>query len=207
MRQLWRRASMHPVLRPSTEWRVHRKWMRAGRPIPAPPVVKQRVVKQALRRHSLDTVIETGTFTGEMVAALLGHARRIVSIELDDALYAAAARRFAQAPGVELLHGDSARLLAPVVNELSRPALFWLDGHYTGPGSARTDVASPIVREIETILAHPVSGHVVLIDDAREFTGQDGYPTIDALKDMVRRVQPRAEFAVEDDIIRWVSKP
>ena len=207
VRQLWRQASMHPVLRPSTEWRVHRKWTRAGRPVPAPPIVKQRVVKRALRTHALDTVIETGTFTGEMVAALVGCARRIVSIELDDALYEAAVRRFAHAPGVELLHGDSARLLAPLVKELSRPALFWLDGHYTGPGSARTDVASPIVREIETILAHPMPGHVVLIDDAREFTGQDGYPTINALRDMVRRVQPRAEFVVEDDIIRWISKP
>jgi hypothetical protein len=198
---------MHPVLRPSTEWRVHRNWTRAGRPIPAPPVVKQRVVKRALRAHSLDTVIETGTFTGEMVAALIGYARRIVSIELDDALYGAAVKRFAHEPGVELLHGDSGRLLAPVVKALSGPAVFWLDGHFTGPGSARTDVASPIVREIETILAHPTPGHVVLIDDAREFTGQDGYPTISALRDMVWRVQPGADFAVEDDIIRWISKP
>ena len=204
---VWRRVSMHPVVRPFTEWRVHRKWVRDGRPVPPPPIVKQRVVKAALQRHGLDTVIETGTYTGEMVAALVGHARRIVSIELDDALHAAAVRRFADAPQVELLHGDSGRLLPSVVARLDRPALFWLDGHYTGTGTARTDVASPIVGEVETLLGHAIPGHVVLIDDAREFTGEDGYPTIEALRAMVVRRQPRAVFVVEDDIIRWISCP
>ena len=198
---------MHPVLHPLTEWRVHRKWVRAGRPVPAPPIVKQRIVREALLRHGLDTVIETGTYTGEMVAALAGHARRIVSIELDDALHGAAVRRFASSPHVELLHGDSGRLLASVVASLSGPALFWLDGHYTGHGTARTDVASPIAGEVETLLSHAVAGDVVLIDDAREFTGLDGYPTIEGLREMVVGRQPHAEFIVRDDIIRWISRP
>ena len=93
---------MAPWILPFTEWRIHRQWVRAGRPIPAPPLVKQRIVREYLWRYRLDTVIETGTFTGDMVQALRGRARRIVSIELDDTLYANACRRFSGVPAVEL---------------------------------------------------------------------------------------------------------
>ena len=103
-----------------------------------PPIVKQRIVKAHLRRCGASTVVETGTFRGDMVDALAPIAARIVSIELDDQLYAAACRRFAAHPHVELLHGDSGTLLPGILSTLDRPALFWLDGHYTGVGSART---------------------------------------------------------------------
>lgn len=203
MIQRWRRLSMHPVLRPFTEWRVYRSWARAGRPIPAPPIVKQRILKTALREHGLRTVIETGTFTGETVAALAPLARRIVSIELDDRMHQAARRRFAGQPHIELLHGDSGRLLPDVLASLSEPALFWLDGHFTGGASARTDVDSPILAEVAALLAHPVTGHIVLIDDAREFTGNGGYPTIEQLRARIHAARPSASVTVADDIIRW----
>ncbi|HXG56648.1 MAG TPA: hypothetical protein VNJ03_14825 [Vicinamibacterales bacterium] len=194
-------------MRPFTEWRVYSRWRMSGRPIPAPPIVKQRIVKHEPRRYGLTTVVETGTFTGDMIAALLPLAQRLISIELDDRLFDAARRRFAAHPQVEILHGDSATRLPPVVATLTQPALFWLDGHYAGGGTARTQVASPILQEIDTLLAHPVPGHHVLIDDARQFVGDDGYPTVEALEALIRTRQPAAHFEVRDDIIRWVTCP
>jgi hypothetical protein len=204
---VWRDVSMLPWMKPFTEWRVARKWDRAGRPIPAPPIVKQRIVKEALRQSGFDTVIETGTFTGDMVDALVGHASRIVSIELDDGLYSRACERFKAVPGVELLHGDSSVLFPQVVAQLTRPAFFWLDGHYAGPLTARTELASSISSEIAALLDHPIGGHVVLIDDARQFSGEEGYPTVEGLRQGILARQPSAPFSVQDDIIRWVSTP
>jgi hypothetical protein len=205
MLRVWRKLSMHRLLRPWTERRIFRKWVRAGRPVPAPPIVKQRILKQALRDHRLDTLIETGTYTGETVAALAPCVRRLVSIELDPALYAAARARLAGLPHVELLHGDSGALLPLVLAGLQRPALFWLDGHYTGPDTARTEVDSPILAEVAALIEHPVDGHVVFIDDAREFTGAGGYPTIEGLRAMIQARRPGAVVAVADDIIRWTQ--
>jgi hypothetical protein len=204
---LWRRVSMLPGIRPFTAWRVYWQWRLRGRHIPAPPIVKQRIVKALLRRSGASTVVETGTFRGDMVEALAPVAARIISIELDDALHAAAQRRFAGQPQVELLHGDSGGLLPRILSQLDRPALFWLDGHYTGAGSARTEVDSPIIAEIEALLEHPVRGHVVLIDDAREFSGTRGYPTIDQLRAMILARQPLSQFVVADDIVRWTTHP
>jgi hypothetical protein len=205
MLRIWRRLSMHPLMRPLTERRVFRKWVRAGRPIPAPPIVKQRILKQALRDHRLHTLVETGTYTGETVAALAPCVRRLVSIELDPDLHAAARVRLAALAHVELLHGDSGALLPRVLAGIQTPSLFWLDGHYTGPQFARAGVDSPILAEVAALLEHPVEGHVVFIDDAREFTGAAGYPTLEGLRALIQARQPGAVVDVADDIIRWTA--
>jgi len=201
---VWLRWSMAPWMRPFTEWRVYRAWSRAGRPVPAPPIVKQRLVRQCLQAHRLDAVVETGTFTGDMVDALMEHARRIVSIELDPRLYTAARRRFDGHPRVQLLHGDSANLLPSVIAGLNGRALFWLDGHYT-VGVAGPERASPILNELRALLETPPQGHVIMVDDIRLFVGRDGYPTVDAIRGLIHDRRPHARVDVADDILCWVD--
>lgn len=195
---------MAPWMRPLTEWRVHRAWVGAGRPAPPPPIVKQRIVRGHLQEHGLDTLVESGTFTGDMVDALIGHARHIISIELDERLYQAARWRFSGESSVELLFGDSAELLPGVLARVRGRALFWLDGHYT-TGVSGPPIDSPIVLELQALLAEPPRGHVVLIDDARLFVGRDGYPTVDGLRNLIEKRRPDARVVVTDDIISWID--
>jgi hypothetical protein len=201
----WRRLSVHPAIRPFTAWRVYAQWLLCGRPVPAPPIVKQHILKQYQDRFHLQTLVETGTFTGETVEALRGRTARIISIELAPALHAAAVRRFADAPNVSLLHGDSKTLLPSVLQDLTGPVLFWLDGHYTGPGTAG-DGLCPLEHEVRALLARPPGGDVILIDDARELTGTRGYPRLDELCADIRRKRPRADVTVRDDIVRWIDR-
>jgi hypothetical protein len=182
--------------------RKHRAWIAAGRPLPAPSVVKHGIVREYADRYGLRTLVETGTYRGGTIDALSARFRRIYSIELDDALYARARARFAGRPHVTILHGDSAETLPGVLGELTEPALFWLDGHYSGPGTAKGRRETPILDEIHAILAHPVAGHVVLIDDARVFGTWPDYPTLDEFRRLVAAAAPALHVAVEDDIIR-----
>ena len=202
--QHWRRLSVHPVIRPFTEWRIYARWTLVGRPVPAPPIVKQHILKQYQDRFRLQALVETGTFTGETVEALRGRTARIISIELVPALHAAAVRRFAGAANVRLLQGDSTTLLPDVLQELRGPALFWLDGHYAGAGTAGAG-ESPLLHEVRALLARPPGGDVVLIDDARQLTGMGGYPSLDELRATIRHNRPHADVTVEDDIIRWID--
>jgi hypothetical protein len=204
IRDYWRRASMHRWIRPFTEWRIYVQWRLAGRPIPAPPLVKQHVLKTYQRRFRLGTLVETGTFTGETVEALRARCAGVISIELAPPLHAAAVHRFAGVPNVTLLQGDSTALLPTVLEGLNAPALFWLDGHYAGSGTAGAG-HSPLLREVETLLARAPRGDVILIDDARQLTGQDGYPALEELCALIRRARPHAEVSLADDIIRWVD--
>ena len=202
MIQAWRRLSLHPRVRPFTAWRINLKWRLAGRPIPAPPLVKQAIVKEYQRAFGLRVFVETGTLAGEMLDAMLGRFDKLFSIELDDTWYARAVERFAGRPEVTLVHGDSGARLAEVLAGLNEPALFWLDAHYSGPVTARGPLDSPIAQELLHIAAHPVRGHVVLIDDMREFDGTRGYPEVAALVAGLRAKSPRATVEVRDDILR-----
>jgi hypothetical protein len=159
---------------------------------------RQRLIEWA-RRSGTRVFVETGTYRGDTIAALAGVVERCVTIEWDEQLWRAARDRFASDPRIEVLHGDSGELLPKIVSELREPALFWLDAHYSGSGTARGALDTPIVRELRAVLAHPVRDHVVLIDDAREFVGGNGYPT---MRELARLVGGFGYFIrVRDDLV------
>jgi len=202
MRARWRRWSMSPALIDLTRRRVALQWRLRGRPLPPPHVVKQLAIVDYQRSRRFDTFVETGTFTGEMVEAMRPHFRRIISIEMAPEIHRQAMRRFAGDPHVELLLGDSATVLPRVLEQIRHPALFWLDGHFMGENTARGKEDSPVRAELTALLGHPVRHHLVLIDDARLFTGSAGYPTIEELRGWIARERPGCDVQVDDDIIR-----
>jgi hypothetical protein len=204
LRAAWRRWSVSPPLVGLTRARIAFQWQLAGKPVPPPHIVKQRIVIGYQRRYKLRTFIETGTYTGEMVAAMSSRVAQIISIEVDPALHARAVERFDGQPHIRLLLGDSGVLLSQVLASLRDPALFWLDGHYMGEGTGRAEMDTPIVAEMKAIAAHDVSGHVVLIDDARLFDGTCGYPRLDEFTRWLTETAPRADICVDGDIIRCV---
>ena len=177
-------------------------WLKRERKGPAPPLLKRQTVRRYGRRHGISTLIETGTFRGDMVASSRRHFSRIISIELHPGLAADARTRFQGDEGVSILQGDSGAVLAEVVREINEPALFWLDAHYSGGITARGDEDTPILNELLTILEHPIATHVILVDDAREFDGSGPYPTIAAVEALVKEKRPRLKVEVASDIIR-----
>ena len=44
--------------------------------------------------------------------------------------------------------------------------------------------------------------HVILIDDVKDFTGDNGYPTIEELRSFVLQYRPGWIFEVKNGIIR-----
>jgi hypothetical protein len=169
--------------------------------VPPPHVYKARLVKRYRSRYRLLTLVETGTFHGHMLEAVQDSFSLVYSIELDDALYEAACRRFQDHRHIHLLHGDSGHLIKEVLSQLRGPALFWLDAHWSGEGTAGEGV-NPVERELMAILECSEKRHVVLIDDARLFMGKGGYPTLKHLQGLVRASRPEMRMSVEADVIR-----
>ena len=184
-----------------------RYWERTGRVLPPPHIVKQRTVKEYAAEFSLDTLVETGTYLGAMINATKDTFGRIVSIELDGALYRCARKKYARCGHISVLKGDSSQVLADVLAGISRPCLFWLDAHHSGVLTAKGELESPVMREVEHILNHPVAGHVILIDDAHAFVGQGGYPALAELRSALAARRPGWVFEVKDDIVRMHSPP
>jgi hypothetical protein len=163
------------------------------------PSVKQAMVARLGQQTT--NLIETGTYMGDMIDAQLDNFDKIVTIELDDALHAAAVKHFAPYPHVSALHGDSGQLMAHAVELCDGPTTFWLDGHYSGGVTAGSNAEMPIMRELSIIADKGDSADVILIDDARLFGWRRGYPRVSRIRDAAKDFWPDHEVRVESDII------
>ena len=168
-----------------------------------PHRVKQKTVLGYATQFSIPTLVESGTYLGDMIDAVKRNFRTIYSIELDEGLYQRAKRKFGQFQHIILLQGDSAQVLPGVLVQTDEPCLFWLDAHYSGGITAKGDLETPIVQELRQILAHPLAAqHVILIDDARNFVGANDYPSLRQVENLVSTICPSSVMHVRDDIIR-----
>lgn len=193
------RSPAGPMLRTVASSLASLKWSRSGRQPPAPPHLKRKMVSDHIARFRPHSFIETGTYRGDTLAMAAKMVSRSYSIELDESLCALARHRFRHQADVEILWGDSAAVLPELLESVERPAVVWLDGHYSG-GVTAGEGNVPIWSELNAALSSEV-GHLVLIDDARLFNGTDGYPTIDALMQTISAHRQDESVRIVDDII------
>ena len=199
LKSFFKRAPVYPFFRDA---RILLRWIIAGRPVPPPHLVKQRIIREYGRKFHLPVLIETGTYRGDMIEAVKGDFERIYSIELGLELFQQARIRFAADKRVTILQGDSGEVLRELLARIDQPTLFWLDSHFSDADTARSGLITPIRRELENILKHPLAHrHVILIDDARLFTGEDDYPTVGSLQTLLREAGFDG-LEVRDDVIR-----
>jgi hypothetical protein len=165
-------------------------------------VEKREIIKSFVLAGKVEVFIETGTYLGHTVEAVAPLVSRAISIEIDKDLADKARHRLAASKNVTILHGDSAKILPDLVRDLDRPAVFWLDGHYSSGVTGGDPDEPPILRELDCVLSQQDQEHVILIDDARLFTGRRGYPTIAQLVAYIRARDTHRRINVYADIIR-----
>jgi predicted O-methyltransferase YrrM len=112
------------------------EWKRNGKPVPPPHSIKQQVIRNYAKDYGIKILVETGTLHGDMLEAMRKDFERLYSIELDEKLYKDAQKRFNGVNHIELIHGDSGVQLEFLLKK-TEPALFWLDGHYSGGITAK----------------------------------------------------------------------
>ncbi len=178
------------------------RWVKGGRSGPTPHLIKQATIKEYANKFNIQTLIETGTFMGDMVSGMRDEFDTIISIELSRNLCRRAKKKFSGISHVQILEGDSGKLLPSVLSSVTKPALFWLDAHCSAGFTEKSDCETPIRQELECILNHHITRHVILIDDAPCFTGQNDYPSLKELKETVLRNRPSFDVEVREDIIR-----
>lgn len=159
---------------------------------------KSRVVYEYLHRYSIETFVETGTYEGAGVVTALQQVEEAFSIELDEQRFKKAQALFAPLSGVHIIHGDSGEVLPEIIPKIKGRCLFWLDAHIL-EGHKDT----PILDELKCVLDYQ-GEYVLLIDDARLYTGEGDWPAFDNIKAIILKARPDCEIEVKDDIIRCI---
>ena len=179
-------------------------WKLRGEPVRSPHLLKQRTVGEYAQKYDLYTLVETGTYYGEMVAAMKDRFSRIYSVEYDHQLAQRAIKKFSRYSHIQILEGDSQQVIPELLKSLTAPALFWLDAGYYGWAGLQGN-KQRLTTELEAILRHPVQ-HVILMDDARGLNGQNGAPTVAELKQRIESEFPERFVEVRFDILRITGK-
>jgi len=202
LKNILKKTPIYPFLFRLKKTKIIDNWKKMGKPIPPPHLIKQETVKEYAYKFSAEIFIETGTYYGAMILGTKYFFNQIYSIELDKDLYLKAKKLFRKYDNIHILQGDSSKVLPELLNKIKKPCLFWLDGHYSGGITAKGDLITPILNELKSIFSHQIKDHVILIDDARLFIGQEDYPTIEDLREFVIKNRPDWVFEVRNDIIR-----
>jgi hypothetical protein len=176
-------------------------WKLRGEPRRIPHLIKQRTVLEYAQKFELTTLVETGTYYGEMVAAVAGRFRRIYSIELDAELAGRAHERFREYPHIEIIQGDSQNVVPQLLQQMKERSLFWLDAGYCGWSG---DIGNPnrLGSEFSAILADKLSEHVILMDDADGIRDEAGTAILPHVIASVESSYPNRRVKVEHNIIR-----
>jgi hypothetical protein len=201
LRKILRRTPWYGLIKRLGHYPDYWYWKLRGKPIRSPHLLKQRTVREYGEKYGLRILIETGTYYGEMISAVKNSFDRIYSIEKDPALAHRAARIFALDSKIKILEGDSQQVLPALLKSLAQPALFWLDAGYYGWAGLESDKRRLSV-ELESILRHPVKGHIVLMDDAHGLDGKNGALTLAELKSRIHSEFPGHYAEVKYDILR-----
>ncbi len=203
---MFRNLRTHPAANLLRERVDYLRW-RLGAPRDTPPpLFKQRLVKAYAARFESKAFVETGTYYGDMLAACYRTFEALYSIELNEHLYLRAQQRFARHPKITLIPGDSAVLLATVLDAVNQPCLIWLDAHAVHGYRDEDHAITPIQRELEQVLESDLRDYVLLIDDARLFGHARDYPTLAQIRKSILHRHPNWMFEADDDVIRAHSR-
>jgi len=170
-------------------------WKLRGQPRRIPHRLKQRAVLKYARAFALTTLVETGTYYGEMIAAVGRHFRRVYSIELDPELATLARRRFRRFAHVTIIQGDSQSAVPWLLAQMHEPCLWWMDAGYCGWAGA-SGKSERLGSELDAILAARDHPHVILMDDA------DGVADLSELLAALKSRHPDRQIEVAENIIR-----
>lgn len=163
---------------------------------------KHRHLLELFHSREHRVFIEAGTYRGDTVAFFVPYADSIVSIELQRGLYAAAVRRFANEPKVSIVYGDALTEIPRVVGTTPTPPLVFLDGHFSGEGTATGEEMEPAMAMLAALGSVAMPGATLVIDDLRMFgSGLLGFPQLDEITTAVRGAFPHANIRAGLDSI------
>lgn len=163
----------------------------------------------ALQKESgIDTFIETGTYKGMSSAWAADHFPTVITIEgMPDRYWKTWYNTLGSVPNVMMLLGDSWEVLPKVLRFVQVPALFWLDAHYCTTNQQEASAGlqvCPVMHELLTINEHPCAHlHIIMVDDARLFGVEKGWPSEKVLLSELRKHNRRC--VLKDDV--WYGLP
>lgn len=145
----------------------------------------------------IETFIETGTYAARTTLIAADLFREVHTYEIDATLYKAAQAKLQSLAHVTIVHGDSSVELYKLLPKINSRSLFWLDAHYSGPGTGQNQKQEHILLSELRAIAQYVHDCVILIDDTTYIpSGTQEDMNMERLVEALREINPSFSFAL-----------
>lgn len=128
----------------------------------------KELVIRIQREFHVTEFVETGTYMGVTAKWAAAHFQHVTTVEASKYYYDRLMPEHSAYQNVDFVFGDSRLELQKIVPALQGPAMFWLDGHWSGENTYGSGDECPLLKEIRVIAESPHE-HFIFIDDARLF--------------------------------------
>jgi hypothetical protein len=152
--------------------------------------------------------VETGTYLGKTAFNASHYFKEVHTIELSKELYKNALSLYSNS-NISFYLGDSSVVLPLLLRRIDKKIILWLDGHYSGPHTAKGSNNTPIMQELDAIEKSGIKDSIILIDDIRIFLEglpeaphiSQGYPTVDEVLKKLYTINPAYQIVFFGDIL------
>jgi len=148
--------------------------------------------------------IETGSYYGEGIQRALDVGfERIISIEITPKYFNLCQDKFKNNTNVEILFGDSVKILPGLLESIDEPVTLWLDAHYTEPSTLFNENGwCPILNELEIIKAHAQKyNDILLIDDLRVWEESCYAFDCDDIRNKLKEINSNVAITYDDGFV------
>ena len=178
-------------------------WIQNNFQIPSPPAVKRSVLK----RNGIPGAnwIETGTYLGETSFYLSKYFNHVTTIEPNSDLHKRAKNKYKDIKNIDFIFGASETRFDQVMKNHSGRLNIFLDGHYSGGITSKTDFTTPLLVELDSIISHLVRFDEIrlFIDDIRcmnpEMDDFFDYPSLNKVLDKIDGIS--SNVSIQHDIL------
>ena len=148
--------------------------------------------KEILQPYKRKIFVETGTHIGDGVQVALDVGfEKVYSIEINENRFKKSSERFRNNKKVNLIKGDAKEEFIKILKQIQEPATIWLDAH--------TATDASIMEELEALQQHPIKNHIILIDDAIDFTRVYEKIRFNDLTGGIKKINPNYHLSLIDN--------
>ena len=137
---------------------------------------KFRALISLANETNSDILIEAGTYKGLTAKRCAKYFKRVFTIELDDDLFKFSKKFLHRIKNIKVIQGDALEEIPKIIEtENLNNMIIFLDGHFSGQGTAKGGLIEPAIEELEILAKYRERINGIIIDDFREF-GFKGWP-------------------------------